>query len=196
MALDAATSVQPSWLRFADPPPVSSETEAIFAATREAVGYVRNQQRVLAHKPRALAAVTALGNAVVRDGEGVLTPRERELIALVVSVENRCEACVFAHAAALRGHSGDPEWVATIEVNYRRAELTRRERSLADYALKVTRASAEVEPADLQALRDAGVPELGVLEAATVVAYFNFTNRLNSGLGIRANAEALEANRR
>jgi uncharacterized peroxidase-related enzyme len=125
----------------------------------------------------------------------VLAPRERELIALVVSVENRCEACVFAHAAALRGYSGDAEWVAIIEVNYRRAALSPRERALADYALKVTRKPAEVEPADLQTLRDAGVPEQGVLEAATVAAYFNLTNRLNSGLGIHANSEAYRANR-
>ena len=93
------------------------------------------------------------------------------------------------------GHSGDAEWVATIEVNYRRAPLSTRERALADFALKITRSPAEVEPADLQALRDAGVPEEGVLEAATVAAYFNFTNRLNSGLGIHANSEAYRANR-
>ena len=86
--------------------------------------------------------------------------------------------------------SGDPEWVAAIEVNYRRAELTPRERALADYAIKATRHAAEVEPADLQALRDAGIPELGLLEAACVVAYFNLTNRLNSALGIPANPEA------
>jgi alkylhydroperoxidase family enzyme len=34
-----------------------------------------------------------------------------------------------------------------------------------------------------------------VLEAATVAAYFNLTNRLNSALGIHANVEALQANR-
>jgi uncharacterized peroxidase-related enzyme len=195
MALDAATSSDPSWLRFDAPPPRSAHTEAIFAATQKSLGYIRNQQRVLAHKPSVLAAVGALGDAVVRDADGVLTPRERELIALVVSVENRCEACVFGHAAALRGHSGDPEWVATIEVNYRRAALTPRERALADYAIKVTRAPAEIEPADLQTLRDAGVPETGLLEAAAVAAYFNFSNRLNSSLGIHANTEALRANR-
>jgi uncharacterized peroxidase-related enzyme len=195
MALDVTTRAQPSWLRFEEGPPASAETDAILAATRDAIGYVRNQQHVLAHKPRVLATIGALGDAVVRDAEGVLTPRERELIALVVSVENRCDACVFAHAAALRGHSGDAEWVATIEVNYRRAALTTRERALADYAIKVTRAAAEIEPRDLQILRDAGVPELGVLEAASIVAYFNFTNRLNSALGIQANAEALRANR-
>ena len=82
-----------------------------------------------------------------------------------------------------------------VEVNYRRAGLSPRERALADYALKITRAAAEVEPADLQTLRDAGVDEHGILEAAAVAAYFNFSNRLNSALGVRANTEAYAANR-
>jgi len=66
---------------------------------------------------------------------------------------------------------------------------------VADYALKVTRAPAEVEPEDLQSLRDAGVPEQGILEVAAVAAYFNLSNRLNSGLGVHANGEAYRANR-
>lgn len=195
MARDTTTDEAPSWLRFPVLPPTSAQTEAIFTRTREKLGYVRHQQEVLAHKPAVLAAVSALGDTVVRDPNGALSPRERELIALVVSVENRCEACVFGHAAALRGHSGNPEWVATIEVNYRRAALTPRERALADYALQVTRAPAEIEPADLAPLRAAGIGEQGILEAATVAAYFNFSNRVNSALGIRANSEAYRANR-
>lgn len=195
MALDALTRTAPSWLRLADPAPETPQTAAILEATIASLGYVRNQQRVLAHKPAVLAVLTALGNAVVRDADGALSPRERELIALVVSVENRCEACVFGHAAALRGHTGDPELVATIEVNYRRAPLGLRERALADYAIKVTRAPAEVEPEDLLPLRAAGLNEIAILEAAAVTAYFNLSNRINSALGIQANPEAYRANR-
>ena len=194
MAFDTPDPAAISWLDL----PVATATPAvdtIFATTEAKLGYVRNQQRVLAHKPDILVALTAPGDAVVRDAAGVMSPRERELIALVVSAENRCEPCVFGHAAALRGQSGDAEWVATIEVNYRRAGLAPRERALADDALKLTRAPAEVEPADLQALRDAGVPEPGIVEAAAVAAYFNLSNRLNSGLGLRANGEAYAANR-
>ena len=184
-----------SWLLLPDPAPDNPGNATIFQATQAKLGYVRNQQRVAAHKPAILAALSALGDAVVRDAQGELSLMERELMALVVSVENNCDACVFAHAAALRGMTGDAELVGTIEVNYRRAGLPPRERALCDYAIKVTRAAAEVEPADLDALRKAGLSELALLEAASVAAYFNFTNRLNSALGIRANAEAYQANR-
>jgi len=195
MALNGRSAAGLSWLQLHVAPPSSAQTDAIFAATRERLGYVRNQQRVLAHKPALLVAVTGLGDTVVRDEQGALSARERELIALVVSVENRCEPCVFGHAAALRALDAEPEWVATIEVNYRRADLTARERALADYAIKVTRGASEIGPKDLDLLRDSGVPEPGILEAASVAAYFNFSNRLNSALGIKANVEALQAHR-
>ena len=107
MALDAAASGSLSWLRLPEAPPDAAVT-AIHAATEASLGYVRNQQRVFAHKPAVLGALTALGDAVVREPEGALSARERELIALVVSVENRCEACVFGHAAALRGYPAMP----------------------------------------------------------------------------------------
>jgi uncharacterized peroxidase-related enzyme len=194
MALDAVADDRVSWLNLGEAA-ATPQNDAIFAATRDKLGYLRNQQRVLAHKPAVLAAISALGDAVVRDATGQLSLRERELMALVVSAENRCEACVFMHAAALRGMTGDPEWVATIAVNYRRATLSPRERALADFAIKVTRAAAEIEPSDHQMLRQAGVTETGILEAATVTAYFNLTNRLNSALGIRANREAYAAHR-
>ena len=183
-----------SWLDL-DAPEVSEATAAILDRTRAALGYVRNQQHVLTHKPAILAAVGALGDAVVRDQDGVLTPRERELMALVVSAENRCEACVFAHGAALRGLGADAEWVDTIVVNYRRASLTARERALSDFALAITRAPAETGPEALDVLRAAGLSETGLIEAASVAAYFNFTNRLNNALGIQANSPAWHAAR-
>ena len=78
MALDTtANTTSPSWLRLPDPAPSTPETEVIFSATQEKIGYVRNQQRVLAHKPAVLAAVTALDDAVVRDPLGALSPRAR-----------------------------------------------------------------------------------------------------------------------
>ena len=194
--MDQNAPVEPvSWLHLPDPAPATPATTAIFTTAAAKQGYVRNQLRVVAHKPAVLEALVALGNAVVRDPAGSLSGAERELIALVVSAENRCEACVFGHAAALRGYGWPAERVAVVEVNYRRAGLTRRERALADYALKITRAAAEVEPGDLQVLRDAGVDEHGIFEAAAVAAYFNLSNRLNSALGVRANPEAYEANR-
>jgi len=181
-----------SWLNL-PAAPLTPEVHAALATTVEMVGYIRHQQTVTAHRPALLTAMGALAQTILRDPDSVLTLRERELIALVVSAENRCDACVIAHTAALRALGGTAQWADQVSVNYRRAELTPRERALADYAIKVTRAASEVEPADLDAVRATGVTEQGLLEAVAVIGLFNLTNRLNSGLGIKVNDEAYDS---
>jgi uncharacterized peroxidase-related enzyme len=169
--------------------------KAVFAQTEERIGYVRTTQRLLAHKPALLLAQEGLSRAVMRDPDGSLSDRERELIALVVSSENRCQPCVFGHAAELRRITGDALWVGKVEVNHRHADLGSRERAIADYVLKITRAPGEIEEADLAPLRAAGLADTEILEAAAVAAYFNFSNRINNALGIAPNPEAYAAHR-
>ena len=183
-----------SWLRLPAAPVTPAVHEAL-AATVAAVGYVRHQQNVVAHRPAFLTTLGALATVVLRGQENALTLDERELIALVVSAENSCDACVIAHTAALRSFGRDEQWAEQVAVNYRRADLTPRERALCDFALKVTRSASEVVPEDLDAMRAAGVPEEGLLDAVAVIALFNFTNRLNSGLGIHPNREAYQSHR-
>ncbi len=180
---------QPHWLKLKDAA-AGDAVQAVFDRSIAIRGYVRNTQRVLAHLPDTLLAQDALSRSLTGEFESGLSNQERELIALVVSVENRCEPCVFGHAAQLRKLSGKPDWVGIIEVNYRRAELTRRERALADYVLKITRAPAEILPDDLKPLRAAGVSETEIIEAAAVAAYFNFSNRVNSALGVEPNHQS------
>lgn len=182
-----------SWLRTT--PADTPEVAEIFQASVAVRGYVRNMQTVLSSLPPVIKAQDGLSKALLRGEDRYLTLREKELLALVVSVENRCEPCIFGHAAALRTLTSDPVNVAIIEINYRRATLTRRERALADYAIKVTRAPAEVLEADLELLRAEGVGEEEILEAAVIIAYFNFSNRVNAGLGIHVNAEAYSEGR-
>ena len=138
-----AASPAASWLDLPSAT-VTPDVAALFERTEQKLGYVRHSQRATAHRPALTLAQDALSRAVNTDQEGGLTSAERELIALVVSAENRCEPCVFGHAAALRGATGDPARVARIEVNFRHAGLSPRERALADYALRITRAPGEI----------------------------------------------------
>lgn len=190
----ASRHADSSWLRLPPPPAPSQAVADLLAASEAKLGYRRHSQRVQEHWPALLLALEAVSQAL-KAPDAVLSARERELIALVVSVENRCEPCVFSHAAQLRQIVGDPVLVGIIEVNWRRAVLTAREAALAAYAEKLTRRPAEVERADLDALRAAGLGEAAILEAAAVVAYFNLSNRLNGGLGVAANVEAYLAHR-
>ncbi|WP_159997576.1 peroxidase-related enzyme, partial [Roseomonas sp. 18066] len=175
-----------------EPGPAVAE---VLEATRQKLGYVRNGQAALLHRPELVLAQETLSRAANRNPESGLSRTERELIALVVSSENRCQACVFGHAAALRELTGDDFWVAQVTVNYRHAGLSPRERALADYAIAITRDPGALEASSLAPLRAAGLAELDILDAAAIAAYFNFSNRINSALGVPANAEAQAAHR-
>lgn len=184
-----------SWLALGTPPKAPAEVQAVLDRTKEKLGYIRNGQLAVLHRPNLVLGQDALSRAATQDPDSALSRRERELIALVVSSENRCEACVFGHAAALREITGDPVLVDRLIVNYRHAGLSARERALADYALKITRRPGEIDPEDLDALRQAGLTELAILDAAAVAAYFNFSNRINSAIGVTPNSEAASAHR-
>lgn len=78
----------------------------------------------------------------------------------------------------------DDAWRAAVEVDWRAAELSPRERALLVYAEKLTLTPGAMLEADLQLLRDAGLGDRGLLEACLVVAYFAYANRIADGLGV------------
>jgi uncharacterized peroxidase-related enzyme len=187
-------SAAASWLRL---PPATPDAavQALLDRTCAKLGYIRHGQAALLHRPAVVLAQDALSQAVNHDAESGLSRTERELIALVVSSENRCQPCVLAHAAALRELTGDAFRVEQVTINYRHAGLSGRERALADYALRVTHDPGGLEAEALEPLRAAGLAELDILDAAAVAAYFNFSNRINSALGVPPNEEAFAAHR-
>jgi len=183
-----------SWLDLGAPD-LSDDARAIVEATRERLGFTRNLHTVTGHNSPLLVAIEGVSQALMRDPEEGVSDKERELVALVVSVENQCPACIFGHASQLRRITGDATWVARVEANYRHADLSPREKAMADYAIKLTVAPAEVEESDLAPLRENGFSERDILRIAAIAAYFNMSNRLNSGLGVRPNDGAYAANR-
>ncbi|MBI4410239.1 MAG: peroxidase-related enzyme [Gemmatimonadetes bacterium] len=88
------------------------------------------------------------------------------------------------HGAALRAASGDAALVAALSRDWRQAAAPPRLRALLEYAARLTRTPSALRREDLEPLRQAGLDDRGILDAAQVVAYFNFVNRLADGLGV------------
>ncbi|APO70491.1 peroxidase-related protein (plasmid) [Rhizobium gallicum] len=183
-----------SWLLL-DEAPLRAEVASIFDTTLKDGGYIRNSQRVFAHQPERFVAYTRYGDVVMNTDYSVLDEKEREIIALAVSAFNRCTVCIFSHAAELRRLTGDPVWVEKLALNPHHVELSERERALVRYALKLTASPADIAPSDLNALRTAGLGEAAILELAHLVAYYNLSNRLMTGLGVRPTDQAYFAHR-
>ncbi len=90
------------------------------------------------------------------------------------------------HSAGLALLTKDrgPELVAALQVDYRTADLSDRERAILDYADKLTRRPWEMIEEDLDPLRAAGLSDEGILDANVTVAYFAYVNRIADGLGV------------
>lgn len=181
-----------SWLRLPDatePAPAIAEMQT---ESRERLGYVREFLK-LPFEPDRLALFQGYVNRLMRGDDCLLSGQERELISLVVSLENRCEACIVTHAGALQKHGMAKRTVDVLLCNWRRAELSAREMALAVFASDLTVKPGMASEAGLDALREAGLEEAEILEVVQIVAIFNATNRLNAGLGVKIDQGAHDA---
>jgi uncharacterized peroxidase-related enzyme len=135
-----------------------------------------------------LNAFTTCYNDLMLANSG-LTKLEREMIAVVVSSINRCFYCLTAHGAAVRELSGNPILGEQLVMNYKTADVAPRQRAMLDFAALLTTASATVEEADRQTLRDHGFSDRDIWDITSVAAFFNMTNRVASGTAMVPNEE-------
>ena len=73
--------------------------------------------------------------------------------------------------------------------DYRKADLSPRERALCDFAVKLTHLAAEVDQSDVDALRGQGLSDTEISDAIQVIGYFNYVTRVADGVGIEGEPE-------
>jgi len=118
-------------------------------------------------------------------GESTLSREEREMIAVVVSNINKCDYWVTHHGAALRSLTNESEFRKTI--NYSE-NFDGRILAMLKYAEKLTVESHKVNKEDIKKLKEYFTDE-GVFEINQVASYFNYVNRIASGLGVEIENE-------
>src|SRR5262249_18995712 len=116
-----------------------------------------------------------------------LSKLERELIAVVVSSENRCFYCLVAHGAAVRQLSGDPKLGEIVAFNFRAGDLDERTTAMLEFASKLTRSPALIVEADREALRVAGFSDRDIWDIAATAGFFNMSNRVASATDMQPN---------
>jgi uncharacterized peroxidase-related enzyme len=168
--------------------PLPEATRKYFDVCEEKLGLVPNVLKAYAFDIDKLNAFTALYNDVMLAQSG-LSKLEREMIAVVVSSINRCYYCLVAHGAAVRQLSGDPELGERLVMNYRSAKLDARQRTMLDFAAKMTEASHRIEEDDRNALRGAGFSDRDIWDIAAVAGFFNMSNRIASATDMQPNEE-------
>lgn len=118
-------------------------------------------------------------------GKSTLTRAQREMIAVVVSQANKCPYCAIHHGEALLAHTHDHTLLEKIETDFARARITSEDKAILRYATKLTRAPGDISETDIHELRQAGLADEKILRINLIASYFNFVNRIVSGLGVQ-----------
>ena len=168
--------------------PLPEATQKYFDICNDKLGMVPNVLQAYAFDIDKLNAFTTFYNDLML-ANSRLTKLEREMIAVVVSSINRCFYCLTAHGAAVRELSGNPILGEQLVMNYKTADVAPRQRAMLDFAALLTTASATVEEADRQTLRDHGLSDRDIWDITSVAAFFNMTNRVASGTAMVPNKE-------
>jgi uncharacterized peroxidase-related enzyme len=171
-------------LPMADPLP--ENTQKYFDICQDKLGMIPNVLQSYAFDIAKLDAFTAMYNDLMLAESG-LSKLEREMIAVVVSSINNCFYCLTAHGAAVRQLSSDPILGEQMVMNWRAADLDARMTAVLEFTENLTIASAKTSESDRQALRDVGLSDRDIFDLASVVGFFNMTNRVASGIDMRPN---------
>ncbi|HKS86422.1 MAG TPA: peroxidase-related enzyme [Pseudolabrys sp.] len=165
---------------------LSPAMTAYFKKCQEKLGFIPNVLAAYAFDMAKLESFVAMYNDLML-GESGLSKLEREMIAVAVSSQNRCYYCLTAHGAAVRRYSGNPLLGEQIVMNYRVARLSKRQRAMLDFAVKLTASPWSVEEGDRERLRRAGFSDRDIWDISAVAGFFNMSNRVASATDMRPN---------
>jgi uncharacterized peroxidase-related enzyme len=155
---------------------------------QEKAGFVPNVFVTLAHRPDEFRAFFAYHDALMLK-EGGLSKAEREMIVVATSGANDCLYCIVAHGAILRIYAKNPRVADQVAVNYRKADITPRQKAMLAFAVKVALRSVEIDDDDFAALRAHGFSDEDIWDIGAIAAFFALSNRMANLIAMRPNDE-------
>ena len=156
---------------------------------QEKAGFVPNVFLTLARRPAEWRAFFAYHDALMLREDSGLTKGEREMIVTTTSAANHCLYCVVAHGAILRIYEKKPLVADQVATNYRKADISPRQRAMLDFAMKVCLNSHEIDDADFAPLHAHGFSDEDIWDIASITAFFGLSNRIASFSNMLPNPE-------
>lgn len=164
------------------------DIRARIRAVQEKSGFVPNVFLALAHRPEEFRAFFAYHDALMERKSG-LSKAEREMIVVATSNANQCQYCVVAHGAILRIRAKDAQVADQVAINYRKADISLRQKAMLDFAMKVAFESYAIGDGDFAALRNHGFNDEDIWDIGAIAAFFALSNRMANLTGMRPNDE-------
>ena len=168
---------------------VPEDIRARILEVQEKAGFVPNVFLSLARRPAEWRAFFAYHDALMLKEDSSLTKGDREMIVTTTSAANQCLYCVVAHGAILRIYEKKPLVADQVAVNYRKADITPRQRAMLDFAMKIALRAHEIDDADFEALYPHGFTDEDAWDIAAITAFFGLSNRMASFSNMQPNPE-------
>ena len=164
------------------------DIRARIVEVQEKAGFVPNVFVTLAHRPDEFRAFFAYHDALMLRESG-LSKAEKEMIVVATSGANDCLYCIVAHGAILRIYAKNPLVADQVAVNYRKADITPRQKAMLAFAMKVATNSVAIDDADFAALREHGFGDEDIWDIGAIAAFFALSNRMANLISMRPNDE-------
>jgi uncharacterized peroxidase-related enzyme len=174
---------------FPDLKDLPADIKARVLEVQEKAGFVPNVFLALARRPAEWRAFFAYHDALMLKEGGSLTKGDREMIVTTTSAANQCLYCVVAHGAILRIYEKKPLVADQVAVNYRKADISPRQRAMLDFAMKVCQSAHAIDDADFDALHAHGFDDEDIWDIAAITAFFGLSNRMASFSNMAPNPE-------
>ena len=163
-------------------------------AVQEKAGFIPNVFLVLARRPDEFRAFFAYHDALMEKDSG-LTKAEREMIVVATSSANQCHYCVIAHGAILRIRAKNPQIADQVAINYRKADITDRQKAMLDFAMKVAFEAYAIGEDDFAILAQHGFDAEDAWDIAAIASFFGMSNRMAGFMDMRPNPQFYEMGR-
>jgi len=160
-----------------------------FTEVQEKAGFIPNIFLTLARRPEEFRAFFAYHDSLMDKETPGLSMAEREMIVVATSARNQCQYCVIAHGAILRIRARNPHIADQLASNYRKADISERQRAMLDFALKVSRQAETVNESDYEKLNTLGFDDEDIWDIGAISAFFGLSNRIVNMSSMRTNDE-------
>ena len=168
--------------------PLPEKIQKYFKLCKEKLGLIPNVLKAYSHNTEKLNAFTNMYNEIMLAESG-LSKLQREMIAVVVSSINKCFYCQVAHGASVRELSKNPELSEELIMNYNIANISDKDKAMLEFSDKMTSSSYKIQEKDRNILREHGFTDADIWDIASVVGFFNMSNRIASATKMIPNNE-------
>ncbi|MEM9474015.1 MAG: peroxidase-related enzyme [Pseudomonadota bacterium] len=184
-----------AWIKMISDEEANPELAKILDLARTPHGTVDNVMRVHSLRPNTMVGHVTLYRACLHDDTNTIPMWFQEVISSYVSTLNNCPYSYANHWKNAAHLIGDPPRAAKVEAALQartpESAFEGAELALLRYAEKLTLHPGDMDAADVEALKAAGVPDGEILEANQIIGYFNYVNRLLNGLGVTTDGDVV-----